>query len=176
MRGLSIVVAVLMMAAPNAAFAKDGFENVSCSKPIPPALAGKHMSNGPVMATEAWHKDIALHDLGADEISDTLNTVSWSICGKEFMLLIDDKDIVRDVLPFPAHSKSTPEFSGTCSRGGRDLADYVVGVLDNTNTAADPLPAKSAWRIDTHALRFVAEPVAGLFCGRSGIVTVDGGM
>jgi hypothetical protein len=143
---------------------------VSFSKPVPAALMVKHMPNERLMATEARHVDIALHDLGGDEITDDLNSVTWSICGKEYMVLVDNKDMVRDVRPFPAHSKATPAFSGFCSRNGHDFADPMVGILDNSNTTAASLPAKAAWRNDTHKARFVYEPVAGLMCPRSGVI------
>jgi hypothetical protein len=54
---------------------------------------------------EERHKDLELKDVGASEISDRLNVISWRICGEEYVLL-EDKDVVRDVLKFPKHSKT----------------------------------------------------------------------
>src|SRR5437016_6145250 len=81
-----------------AAQAKDAFDGVACGANISSALIGKPMSNEPVAAIEGRHKALALKDLGGDEISDRLTTISWLICGSEYMFLVDSHSIVRDVL------------------------------------------------------------------------------
>jgi hypothetical protein len=78
------------------------------------------------------------------------------------------------VVPFPPHSKSAPAFSGFCRAKGRDLPDIILAVLDGS-TAADPLPAKTAWKIDQKGAKFVPVSAEGLTCPRSGIITADGG-
>ena len=65
------------------------------------------MSNETIVVLEERHKDLGLKDVGASEISDRLNVISWRICGEEYVLL-EDKDVVRDVLKFPKHSKDSP--------------------------------------------------------------------
>ncbi len=47
------------------------------------------------------------------------------------MLLEDQRDIVRDILPFPPHSKRSPAFTGNCEVNGRAQAEIIVAVLDN---------------------------------------------
>ena len=63
------------------------------------------MSNEKIVVLEERHKDLELKDLGASEVSDRLTVISWRICGEEYVLL-EDKDLVRDVLKFPTHSKA----------------------------------------------------------------------
>jgi hypothetical protein len=153
----------------------DGFANVKCGADIAKALIGQRMSNEPVVTIENRHRALDLKDLGADEISDNLSSVSWLICGHEFMLLIDRKDLVRDVLPFPAHSKTSPAFSGMCQIAGRDNKDIIVAVLNN-QAGTDPLTAQAAWKIDQRNARFVKISTDALLCPRNGIITTDGGM
>src|SRR5262245_19344894 len=82
----------------------DGFDSVHCGSDVRKALVGHKMSNEPIAVLEERHKDLGLKDLGASEISDRLSIISWGICGEEYVLL-EDKDVVRDVLKFPKHSK-----------------------------------------------------------------------
>lgn len=156
-----------------AVHAADGFEAVKCGADVPQALIGKKLSNEPVMAIEGRHKDLGLKDLGASEISDNLNSISWQICGNEYMVL-EAKDVVRDVIPFPPHSKSAPAFSGGCELKGQKMKEVMVGVLDNSSPGA-LLSAKQAWKIDEKNAKFVKMPVDGLRCSREGIITADGG-
>jgi hypothetical protein len=180
MKRLLFALGTLVLATFSSAetYAADGFDSVRCNAPVPAALIGKHMSNEPVMATESRHKAIALKDLGASEINDHLNAISWMICGAEYMLLQDGKDIVRDVLPFPTHSRAAPEFLGTCQVNGKDTPEQITAVLDNTGEHAGKpqLPATHAWRIDEGHAKFVPMATAGLACPRDGIITADGGM
>ncbi len=170
---------VFLLLFSGAAQAQDGFEGVVCGSNIPNALIGKQMSNEPVAAIEGLHKLLGLKDLGGDEISDRLNTISWLICGSEYMFLVDNRSIVRDVLPVPPHSKSAPEFSGRCRIDGKELPGIIVAVLDGK--AGVPvgkdtfLTAVGAWKIDEKLSRFVKTATEGLRCPRSGIITADGG-
>ncbi len=154
--------------------AADGFEAVQCGGNIPKALIGKKMSNEPVSNLEARHKNLALKDLGSSEVSDTMNSISWSICGNEYMIL-EANDVVKDVLPFPSHSKSAPAVEGFCELKGQKMKEMVVGVLGNPAEAVDKLPAKQAWKIDEKTAKFVPLPTADLRCPRSEIITADGG-
>ena len=153
----------------------DEFRNVKCGADIPSAMIGQRSSNGTVMKIEAKYRALGLKHLGADETSDNLSSINWLICGSEYIVLEDRKDIVRDVLPFPSHSKKTPAFSGFCKLNGREAPDIFVAVL-NAETSGDLLPALSAWRIDLKAAKFVKASTEGLRCPRSGIYTVDGGL
>ena len=167
--------------------ARDAFDAVKCGADIPKILIGRTMPDGTVVKIEARHKDIALKDLGADEISDNLQMVDWRICGHDYNILVGRKDIMRDVLPFPDHSRSTPEFGGTCQLDGKDTTQQIIALLDN-KTGFDPntehhyspsdntnLPALAAWSIDEKRAKFIKMPVKGLRCLRSGINSVDGG-
>jgi hypothetical protein len=170
---LAFILAAICFACGQVAFA-DEFQNLQCGSDIPQAMIGKRSSNGPVAELEKKYRALGLKGLGGDEISDRLSSVSWMICGAEYVELIDRRGVVRDALPFPPHSKSSPAFSGICQIKGKDLPDIIVAVLDGTATN-DLLPVKTAWKIDPKQAKFVAMPGEGLNCPRSGICTVDGG-
>lgn len=153
--------------------AADEFQKVKCSGDVPNAIIGRRSANAPVVATEKKYSALGLKDLGGDEISDTLSSVTWRICGAEYILLID-RGLVRDVLAFPAHSSTAPAFSGTCRLNGKDQPGIYVAVLDGL-THADDLPVQFAWKIDQEHAKFVQVPGEGLLCPRSGISTADGG-
>jgi hypothetical protein len=126
----------------------DAFNGVKCGSDIPKALTGKRMSNQRVVDLEKRHADVGLKDLGGDEISEHLSTISWMICGSEFMLL-EDESFVRDVLKVPSHSKASPLFIGSCELNGKESKDILVAILDNEKaTDASALSAKVAWKID----------------------------
>ena len=173
MTKLAYLLAAIYFLMGQFAFA-DEFQNLKCGTDIPKALIGKRSSNGPIVESEKKYRALGLRGLGADEIADGLSSVNWLICGAEYVELIDRRGLVRDVVPFPPHSKSAPAFSGICQTKGRDLPDVILAVLDGS-TSADPLPVKTAWKIDQKAARFVPVSEGGLTCPRSGIYTVDGG-
>lgn len=52
------------------------------------------MSKETIVVLEETHKDLGLKDVGASEISDRLNVISWRICCEEYVLL-EDKDVVE---------------------------------------------------------------------------------
>lgn len=167
-----------------AAHAKDGFESVKCGADVRSALLGRHMSDEPVVQIENRHSDLSLKDLGGDEITDTINSTSWRICGKEYVVTSDSRGTVRDVLAFPPHSRTAPQFSGTCRANGKTMPDMLIGVLDNRAAKGTPhtsaqdetlLPATAAWKVDGKTGKFVAVPTAGLSCPRGAIITEDGG-
>jgi hypothetical protein len=165
--------------------ARDAFDGITCGGDVAKALTGKTMADETVVAIEGRHKAIGLKDEGADEINDDLGMTAWTICGASYDMLLDRANRIHDVLAFPAHSRAMPEFSGVCQRGGKDLPDTVYAVLDNKkgfdpdpdhhSMSGPPLPAIAAWRVDEKHKRFVAVPVTGLLCPRTGIFTVDGG-
>jgi hypothetical protein len=153
--------------------AADGFESIHCGTDIRQALVGRTLSNERVVAIEGRHKDLGLRDLGASEISDDLNLISWQICGDEYALL-ERKDVVRDVLKFPQHSKESPEFIGACRIDGHEASDTVVAVLKNEGST-ESLSATAAWKIDEKGAKFVKLGTEGLRCPRDGVITTDGG-
>lgn len=167
--------------------AADGFQSVKCGGDIPGALIGQHMTNERAVVIERRHAALDLKNLGADDISDLLDSTSWRICGKEYILISDDRDIVRDALLFPAHSRRAPQFVGEpCQIGETKLPDYVIAVLDNATADVGGaahyspqdkalLPATAAWKVDEKKDKFVRIESNGLRCPRSGIVTADGG-
>src|SRR5438046_4279587 len=91
----------------------DGFDSVRCGSDVRKALLGRTMSNETIVTIEARHKDLGLKDLGASEISDRLSVISWRICGEEYVIIEDNKNIARDVLQFPKQSKDSREFIGS---------------------------------------------------------------
>ena len=131
------------------------------------------MSNERIVVLEERHKDLGLKDLGALEISDRLTVISWRICGEEYALL-EDKDVVRDVLKFPKHSKDSPQFIGSCQLNGHDLPGTAIGVLKNER-GVEILPAVTAWKINDKQMKFIQLQTEGLRCSREGIITADGG-
>jgi len=180
---------VLALLVGGAARAQDGFEAVRCGGEVRAALLGKRMSDEPASQIEKRHVALGLKDLGGDEISDTLNSTSWRICGMEYVVTSDSRGIVRDVLQFPPHSRTAPQFSGPCQASGKTASGKtapgaLIGVLDNRNakgsahySAQDEtlLPATAAWKVDEKTGKFLPVPTAGLSCPKSAIVTLDGG-
>jgi hypothetical protein len=152
----------------------DEFQKLRCDSDIPKTLIGQRSSNQPVVVLEKKYRALGLKDLGADEISNRLSSVNWQICGAEYIMLIDRGGFIRDVLPFPAHSKSSPAFAGTCQLNGQNLPDFIVAILDGAPTT-DSLGVRLAWEIDQQRAMFVQVSIEGLVCPRSGIYTVDGG-
>ena len=154
--------------------AADGFDSVHCGSDLRKALIGHKMSNEPVAVLEERHKDLGLKDLGASEISDRLSAISWRICDEEYVLL-EDKNVVRDVLKFPKHSKDSPQFVGSCESNGQKVPGTAIGVLKNEN-GVEMLSALAAWKIDEKQNKFVELQTEGLRCSRDGIITADGGL
>jgi hypothetical protein len=170
----SLLLPALLLIGGEAFGAADGFDAVRCGADIPAALRGRTMSQETVVTIEKRHPDLALKDLGADELEKGGSLTSWRICGGEFMLIEDQRSVVRDVLKVPPHSRSAPQSSGPCTRDDRAIPGAVVAILQNQAGAAD-LPATVAWGVDEKAGRFVPLPTKGVRCSRSGISTVDGG-
>jgi hypothetical protein len=172
--GIFLLVTGLLVT--NAFGGSDGFSGIQCGSDIPKALIGKRMSNETIVVLEKRHADLSLKDLGASEISDRSNCISWLICGSEYMVL-EGGNIVRDVLKVPPHSKTSPEFLGMCEMNGKESKDFVVAILDDEKEpGAKMLPAKVAWKIDQKKMKFIPLPVEGLRCPRNGIFTTDGGL
>ena len=166
------------------AFALDEFQGTQCGSDIPKSLIGNRASKGPTAALEERHKDLQLKDLGGTEISDRLFLGSWQICGREYQFLVNTKtNVIRDVLAFPAHSKTSPMYIGKCRAGVKEVPETMVAVLDNSaghdardqKTATSMLKATAAWKIDETRAKFIAQPTDNLRCPLSGIVTADGG-
>lgn len=177
-----LLILLILVLSCREASALDGFEAVRCDSDVPKALIGKRMSNERIVALESRHKALGLKDLGADEISDRLSSISWMICGKEYLWLVDSGSVIRDVIPFPPHSKTSPAFSGTCQVKGQESSDLVVAVLETQEISGNQtgpkalLPASAAWKIDQKAQKFLKIPTEGLLCPKSGIYTLDGGL
>lgn len=153
----------------------DEFRNVKCGADVPKAMIGQRSANERIVVIEARYRSLGLKHLGADQTSDRLSSISWLICGSEYLVLVDRKGLVRDAIPFPAHSKKSPAFSSYCRLNGKDLPDIFVGVL-NAEAAGDQLPALAVWKIDLKSAKFVKASTDGLRCPRSAIYTVDGGL
>jgi hypothetical protein len=188
MPGLPIRISLALFATltlSSPARAQDAFASVRCGSDISRALIGKKSPRGPVAATERKHRDIGLKGEGASQISDTLFYIGWTLCGREYAFIEGKNDRIRDVIPFPPHSRQSPGFFGSCTIGGKSLSDAVLAILANPA----PLPADrhyafndstslnatSAWRVDDKQARFVALHEAKIECPRNSIFTVDGG-
>jgi hypothetical protein len=173
LKTLIFAVAAITLAGGQASFA-DEFAGLKCGVDIPKAMIGKRSTNDKVMALEKKYAAIGLKDLGGDMISDDLNSVNWTICGSEYIELVNRKNVVSDVLPLPPHSKAMPGFSGMCQLNGKDLPDVIIAVLDGSS-GNKMLPVKSAWKIDQKQGKFVALPGEGLLCPKDSVYPSDGG-
>jgi hypothetical protein len=150
------------------AYARDGFEKVRCGSDIAKALIGQRGSNEPVMAIEGRHKLLDLKDSGASDYN-SFYSISWMICGKEFMVLEDNRtNAFRDVLQIPPHSKSNPEFQGRCKLKGKLMPENVVAILRDQG-GPDELPADAARRIDEKVVKFIKVSTDDMLCPRDGI-------
>jgi hypothetical protein len=163
-----IGIFILALMSCSHAYARDGFEKVHCNGDIAKALVGQRGSNEPVTAIEGRHKDLSLKDLGASD-DDGFSSISWLICGEEFMVLEDNRtNIFHDALQIPPHSKSNPEFHGFCKLKGKKTPEIVVAILRD-QSGQDELPANAAWKIDGRAIKFVKISTDDLLCPRDGI-------
>ena len=167
-------MAVVLLCDGSSVCDADGFDCLRCGSDVRKALMGRKMPNEKVVVLEERHKYLGLKHLGASEISDQVSVISWRICGEEYVLL-EEKDIVRDVLKFPKHSKDSPAFVGSCQVNGRDVPGTAIGVLKNED-GVKILPAVSAWNIDEKQMKFTELKTAELRCSRDGIITADGGL
>jgi hypothetical protein len=182
MKGI-LFVSILLAFLCGVARAQDGFENLRCGSDISGALLGRQAKNERVVVIESRHKDLGLKDLGGTEISDRLFLISWLICGNEYMLLEETHktgSVVRDVLLFPSHSRTSPEFIGSCQVNNQEMPECLVGILDNQSgykvNSEKPralLTAKTAWKIDEKNAKFVKITESGLRCSVDGIITED---
>ncbi len=138
--GLRLLPIIALSAASRAAFAGDSFAGITCSTDIAKAMLGRHMTNEPIDATQARHKDLNLKNLGGD--------------------------IAKDVLKLPPKSEGLP-FQAVCKspQGDQDL----IGIVQDQPGAAN-LAAKAGWKIDDKKKKFAAVPVDGLTCPRDGIL------
>ena len=173
MKSVIGILATAFLFCGNASYAQDGFSSVRCGSDVAKALIGRTMSNERVAVLEERHKDLGLHDLGGSEISDHLFLGSWQICGDEYALL-EAKNVVRDVLKFPKHSKDSPAFIGSCQRNGKEISGTIIAILRNEK-GGESLSATAAWKIDEQGTKFVELRTEGLRCPRDGVITVDGG-
>ena len=183
LKASTLLVLLLMFARP--VLAQDAFSSIRCGATISHTLMGKVMPRGRVVDIESRHRELGLKDVGASEISSSLTFASWAICGKEYGLLVDRREVVRDALLLSDHSRRRPRFLGSCEIAARKVPSTILAVLDNVAplegerhyAPADStlLPAISAWRIDAERLRFVRISPANVRCPRNGISTVDGG-
>ena len=183
-RGFRAILFLFVIVVGGKVWGADAFTGLKCGADVPKALIGKRDSNEPAAALEKRHADLGLKDLGGSEISDLLFLASWKICGSEYELLVNTKTgLIRDVLPFPPHSKASPMSIGACDAAGKKVPGTMVAVLNNSagHDARDPklagtmLPATAAWRIDERQEKFVPQATSGLACPLGGVVTQDGG-
>lgn len=162
--GIAIFFACLLCYG-SPSFASDAFTGIKCGSDIPSALIGKHDSNDTVVKIEARHKDLGLKDLGADEISEDLNSINWMICGSEYMLLEDKKSLIHDVIQVPDHAKHALTYTGICKINGKDNPDFIFAIL-NDEEGKKMLTASAAWVIDQKARKFKKIDTEGMVCPR----------
>ena len=159
---------LVLLAFVPACWAEDGFGSVTCGGDIPKELVGKKLSNEPDSAVENRHKNLALKDLGGDEITDDLFLSTWTICGSDYMVTLK-RGVVSDVLMMPAHAGAEKEFDGDCKKGNAPVSGVIVGILVD-RSGLDALSAKTAWRLDEKTGKFTSIPADGLTCARHDIL------
>jgi hypothetical protein len=162
---LNVMLLAFAVLISGQASGRDEFESVRCGGDIPRSLIGKHSPNELVDVTEARHRDLALENVGGDIITDEISMIDRSICGAEYYLLVDQDDIIRDVLPFPNHSRAAPATaSRECQRDGLKMKEMVYAVLDNKAgynikmfdyKNKTPLAVLWAWEVDEKKIKFV---------------------
>ena len=81
-RNIMILMLVLSLFCSSSIYGGDGFDSVRCGSDVRKALLGRTVSNEKIVVLEERHKDLGLKDVGASEISDRLNVISWRICGR----------------------------------------------------------------------------------------------
>lgn len=172
MKSLNSVFLIAALLFAPAAYA-DEFSLVQCNADIAKALIGQKVTSGSAADIENRHKEIGLKHLGGFGITDTLFANSWRMCGQEFMLL--ENSTTQDVLPFPAHSTSSPGFIGTCKLNGKEYQDAIVAILIRKK-GADELPASVAWKIDEKLKKFIKLSTDGILCPGQYAFTEDGGL
>ncbi len=157
----------LLLSAVCATASADEFDGITCASDIAATLKGRHLADGPVADTEAARKDLALKNLGGDEL-DWGSAIWWKICGTTYLAIADQKQVIRDVLKLPTQPGATLAFNGVCKGGPKDKE--VIAIVEDKPGAAE-LPARAAWMIDDARQRFAPVPAAGLLCPRGdGIV------
>ena len=107
---------------------------------IAKALIGQRVSNERIVVLEARHKDLQLKDLGATDGSGGVTTISWSICGRVFVLLEQDSDpaTVYDAIEAQTPSADDLLLAGSCKLNGKEMNDSVTAVL-NWPPGSNPL-------------------------------------
>jgi len=176
-----MILFLLLIVCGNA-WAGDEFDGIKCGADIPKSLIGKRSPNQRVVVYETRHKDLGLKDLGAEEISDQLALVSWLVCGSRYEVLVNTKSkFVRDVLPIPPHSATSPESIGPCQVDGKEIPEEVVALLDNSakfnaqdaKLAETMLKPSVAWKIDEAKEKFVKQSTEQLACPLGYVVHLD---
>lgn len=167
-----IFLLLLLLAFAPACRAEDGFGSVTCGGDVAKALVGKKLSNEVDSVVENRHKNLALKDLGGDEISDDIFLSTWTICGSDHMLTLKH-GVVSDVLKLPAHAGAEKVFDGDCMKGKTAVSGIIVGILVD-RPGSDALSAKTAWKLDDKTGKFTSIPADGLTCARHDILFPDG--
>jgi hypothetical protein len=170
---LIIFLLVLSLLGNTKAHSSDGFNNIRCGDDIRKALIGRTIQSEQVVDIEARHKDIGLDNLGGYIITEDIFLSFWKICGDEYLIL-ENKNVIRDVLKFPPHSKEFPRFVGPCCKiNNKEVPETIIARVVNKK-GANYLYAIVAWKIDEKKVKFVSISAEGLCCPRDGIAIEDG--
>ena len=136
----------------------DEFSGITCNSDVTKAVIGKKMTKGRVSDIEATHKNITLKDLGGDGMpEDPFFTISWEICGREYIFLIDqskNKEIINDVLPIPTDFKQAYRLlpGSSCTRHEKRVKNiYAFAEQGAKGTKAK---MKAAWEISRTTMKF----------------------
>jgi hypothetical protein len=155
--------------------ASDAFGNLSCGPAIEASLISRTMPPGSNSSMEFKFKSIGLRILGSTQLSEDLYSQSFIVCGREFMIIVNNKHRILDAISIPNHSREAPESIGRCEANGKTTKYEIVAVLDNSDPSQSMLPAKFARVIDLDRGHFQGVSLDNLKCSRDGIFTADGG-
>lgn len=145
----------------------NSFDGVTCKEDIAKALLGHYAPTGRVVVTEARYKGIALKNLWAyGEPPDPYRLQAWSICGRGLVLLVDLKQIVRDVVAAPPSPEDLANMA-TCFANGQKYPEAIVFLRENL-LSANPNPPRvrvgHAWTIDMEKLTFTPIKADSIVC------------
>jgi len=149
------LISALVLYSTHVLSTEKSFDGITCKTDIPLALIGRHMPNERVVITEERYKDISLKDLGTygmENEGDPWTLISWSICGREYLLL-ERRDIVKDVLASPLPKGSPESNVASCVVDGSSLKGMAV-VFVSENEIHWPKLVEHAWLINDKTVKF----------------------
>ena len=151
------------LALPAAAKPPEDWDGIQCGTEIAKALVGRKMHNLPVAETEKRYAQLSLKDLGADEVAEGLNLVTWQACG-EVLLVLTKGTRILDALQLPAGAKQSPPVLTTCTLEGKEIESVLPVFKGGEEGKAGKV--EQAWAVRGTPPKIIAQEPAGLVCHR----------